>query len=236
MNTDDAAAELENYSQVMPHYSYTGHDAKVLPSFLLNHSQQIIRLNLSHNQLDDLRGLEKFVNLDDLNLDNNLINDATEFPKLSISSLTLNNNHIANLHILLEKLTRAFPCLEYLSLLGNEACPSDLMNLSNSRQDYSQYRSLVACCLPNLKFLDFQAITSEERIYGYQLTIKLNAGEQPFTLKNQPIISVSKDAESHSSETRFTDELKGKVLLGRVRYNYSGKNSEGNRFIRNSDL
>lgn len=37
------------------------------------------------------------------------------------------------------------PSLEYLSLLGNEACPNQLVSLDKDEDDYQRYRSVTAC-------------------------------------------------------------------------------------------
>ncbi|EPY84618.1 hypothetical protein CB1_000463041 [Camelus ferus] len=55
------------------------------------------------------------------------------------------------------------PALEYLSLLGNVACPNELVSLEKDEEDYKRYRYFVLHKLPNLKFLDAQKVTKQER-------------------------------------------------------------------------
>lgn len=51
---------------------------------------------------------------------------------------------IENLDLLLAKLTLSFPNLEYLSLLGNPACPDQLSSSKYSDADYQKYRYTVS--------------------------------------------------------------------------------------------
>ncbi|PWA25925.1 hypothetical protein CCH79_00001715 [Gambusia affinis] len=54
------------------------------------------------------------------------------------------------------------PSLEYLSLLGNEACPNQLVSLDKDDDDYQRYRYFVLYKLPRLKFLDSRKVTKKE--------------------------------------------------------------------------
>ncbi|KAF0027550.1 hypothetical protein F2P81_020291, partial [Scophthalmus maximus] len=63
---------------------------------------------------------------------------------------------------LLEHLADVTPSLEYLSLLGNEACPNQLVSLDKDEDDYQRYRYFVLHKLPQLKFLDTRKATNTE--------------------------------------------------------------------------
>lgn len=52
----------------------------------------------------------------------------------------LNLCHITDLECLLDHLAEVTPALEYLSLLGNVACPNELVNLEKDEEDYKRYR------------------------------------------------------------------------------------------------
>ncbi|KAF5900909.1 leucine-rich melanocyte differentiation-associated protein, partial [Clarias magur] len=56
------------------------------------------------------------------------------------------------------------PALEYLSLLGNEACPNQLVSLDKDEDDYQRYRYFVLHKLKNLKFLDSRKVTQKEHL------------------------------------------------------------------------
>lgn len=54
----------------------------------------------------------------------------------------LNLCHITDLECLLDHLAEVTPALEYLSLLGNVACPNELVSLEKDEEDYKRYRSV----------------------------------------------------------------------------------------------
>ncbi|XP_048195066.1 leucine-rich melanocyte differentiation-associated protein isoform X2 [Perognathus longimembris pacificus] len=111
-----------------------------------------------------LEGLSAFGSLEELILDNNLLGDDLVLPGLpQLHTLTLNKNQITDLECLLDHLAKATPALEYLSLLGNVACPNELVSLEKDEDDYKRYRCFVLYKLPNLKFLDAQKVTRQER-------------------------------------------------------------------------
>ncbi|ERE91979.1 putative leucine-rich repeat-containing protein C10orf11 like protein [Cricetulus griseus] len=78
-------------------------------------------------------------------------------------NIILNLWHITDLEYLLDHLAKVTPALEYLSLLGNVACPNELVSLEKDEEDYKRYRCFVLHKLPNLKFLDAQKVTRQER-------------------------------------------------------------------------
>ncbi|XP_064125148.1 leucine-rich melanocyte differentiation-associated protein isoform X6 [Loxodonta africana] len=111
-----------------------------------------------------LEGLSSFHSLEELILDNNLLGDDLVLPGLPrLHTLTLNKNQISDLECLLDHLAEVTPALEYLSLLGNVACPNELVSLEKDEEDYKRYRYFVLHKLPNLKFLDAQKVTKQER-------------------------------------------------------------------------
>ncbi|KAJ1066603.1 hypothetical protein K5549_020767, partial [Capra hircus] len=117
-----------------------------------------------------LEGLSAFGSLEELILDNNLLGDDLVLPGLPrLHTLTLNKNQISlslplpPLPYLLDHLAEVTPALEYLSLLGNVACPNELVSLEKDEEDYKRYRCFVLHKLPNLKFLDARKVTKQER-------------------------------------------------------------------------
>ena len=48
-------------------------------------------------------------------------------------------------------------------MLGNKACPNQLIDSSNDDYDYSRYRKYLIFRLKNLKFLDCYEVTKQER-------------------------------------------------------------------------
>uniref|UniRef100_A0A7M4FVQ8 Leucine rich melanocyte differentiation associated n=1 Tax=Crocodylus porosus TaxID=8502 RepID=A0A7M4FVQ8_CROPO len=64
---------------------------------------------------------------------------------------------------LLDHLAEVVPALQYLSLLGNMACPNELVSKEKDEGDYQRYRYFVLHKLTNLKFLDTRKVTRSER-------------------------------------------------------------------------
>lgn len=89
----------------------------------------------------DLRDFHQFPYLEELICDNNEINEQSEFPKLdSLKILSCNKNRINDIHVFIDKIKVQFPNLTYLSLLGNQACPNQLIDMNKDEYDYSRYR------------------------------------------------------------------------------------------------
>uniref|UniRef100_A0A8C3IL41 Leucine rich melanocyte differentiation associated n=1 Tax=Chrysemys picta bellii TaxID=8478 RepID=A0A8C3IL41_CHRPI len=116
-----------------------------------------------------LEGLKTFSCLEELILDNNLLGNDLRLPRLPhLHTLTLNKNQISfqrntYLESLLDHLADVVPSLEYLSLLGNMACPNELVSKDKDEDDYQRYRYFVLHKLTNLKFLDTRKVTKWER-------------------------------------------------------------------------
>ncbi|NXQ31306.1 LRMDA protein, partial [Alaudala cheleensis] len=115
-----------------------------------------------------LEGLKTFSYLEELILDNNLLGNDLLLPRLPhLHTLTLNKNQISfqrnTCKILLDHLAEVVPSLQYLSLLGNIACPNELVCQEKDEDDYQRYRYFVLHKLKNLKFLDTRKVTRRER-------------------------------------------------------------------------
>ncbi|NXB81349.1 LRMDA protein, partial [Donacobius atricapilla] len=134
-----------------------------------------------------LEGLKTFSYLEELILDNNLLGNDLLLPRLPhLHTLTLNKNQISfqrntckmsnefyvsaklkyvkyKLEGLLDHLAEVVPSLQYLSLLGNIACPNELVCQEKDEDDYQRYRYFVLHKLTNLKFLDTRKVTRRER-------------------------------------------------------------------------
>ncbi|KAF7667933.1 hypothetical protein LDENG_00039190 [Lucifuga dentata] len=127
-------------------------------------------------------------------------------------------------------------CAEYLSLLGNEACPNQLVSLDKDEDDYQRYRYFVLHKLPQLKFLDTRKVTMKEvmeaKARGAFMKVVKPKSEDPsaeprfenYPLPYTPLPQGSRDAKNH------------KGVFSKCCYEYHGKHSEGNRFIRNDQL
>uniref|UniRef100_A0A673J3J4 Leucine-rich melanocyte differentiation-associated protein n=1 Tax=Sinocyclocheilus rhinocerous TaxID=307959 RepID=A0A673J3J4_9TELE len=228
-----------NGSQV----SCIGHDWEDIPDFLgAKYGEVARRLDLSFNQLRSLTGLKAFSQLEELIVDNNLLGNDLRLPRLPrLHTLTLNKNQISFLELcfsaLLEHLVEVTPALEYLSLLGNEACPNQLVSMDKDEDDYQRYRYFVLHKLTNLKFLDTRKVTQSERSEAEA------RGAFMKVVKPKNDQDTASDLRSESTATSYTplpqgskDARNHKGVFTKCRYVYYGKHSEGNRFIRNDQL
>uniref|UniRef100_A0A8C0HP18 Leucine rich melanocyte differentiation associated n=1 Tax=Buteo japonicus TaxID=224669 RepID=A0A8C0HP18_9AVES len=194
-------------------------------------------LSLSSNHSSNkrsLEGLKTFSYLEELILDNNLLGNDLLLPRLPhLHTLMLNKNQITELESLLDHLAEVVPSLQYLSLLGNMACPNELVCKEKDEDDYQRYRYFVLHKLTNLKFLDTRKVTRREREEA------LVRGAFMKVVKPK----ASNDAASTSPEMHYTplpsgsrDLTNHRGILGKCSYIYYGKHSEGNRFIRDDQL
>uniref|UniRef100_A0A2D4LFU6 Leucine rich melanocyte differentiation associated n=1 Tax=Micrurus spixii TaxID=129469 RepID=A0A2D4LFU6_9SAUR len=148
----------------------------------------------------------------------------------------LNKNQITELEALLDHLAEVAPSLEFLSLLGNSACPNELVCKDKDEGDYQRYRHFVLHKLTNLKFLDSRKVSLKEReeaiLRGAFMKVVKPLGNQ------DSVEDISTSAQTSytplPSGTRNLTHHRG--VLGKCRYIYYGKHSEGNRFIRDDQL
>ncbi|RWS26597.1 U2 small nuclear ribonucleoprotein A-like protein, partial [Leptotrombidium deliense] len=237
--------------------SYVCKECQRIPLVLGNvYGKQAKRVDLSYNSLVSLEGIESFVFLQELILDNNNLDDSVHFPaNIHLRLLSLNKNQVRNirntyshcfrlfeqfknLDILLRKISVAYPNLTYLSLLGNDACPDQLTSTEKDDDDYKRYRYYVLFKLRNLQFLDSTKVKAADkreamRIGRYMkvfrpsddvVSLRCEGDDQNAQFTPLPISDDVDEPNTHRS------------AFGRLRYKYTGKHSEGNRFIRNHEL
>lgn len=216
--------------------SFVGQECHRLPSVLAKlYGPKVISLDLSYNSLTTLAGVEQFPKLEELVLDNNQLPDSTTIPSLPhLHTLSLNKNCINNLDLLITKIAHQLPTLRYLSLLGNKACPNQLSDQDKDEEDYQRYRYYVLHHLPNLHFLDSSQVSAVEREEA------VRRGQFMRIMRPKNINPEEDTPSQHSVYTPLPSTRRDggdhQGAYGRCRYRYSGKHSEGNRFIQNSDL
>ncbi|XP_054280573.1 leucine-rich melanocyte differentiation-associated protein-like [Macrosteles quadrilineatus] len=140
-----------------------------IPPVLLNSFTSSIKiLDLSHNCFSDLSFLSQFPNLKCLILDHNRVNSSTTFPTVpDLKVLWLNHNHIDRLFPFVQRLQDAFPHLEQLSLMANEAVP---INIDDSTfYQHLQYRLFVISWFSCLSHLDDEPVREDERQEAHRL-------------------------------------------------------------------
>ncbi|XP_064605169.1 leucine-rich melanocyte differentiation-associated protein-like [Liolophura sinensis] len=220
------------------HLSYVGHDATSIPESLIQQfASKTTRLDLSFNCLCSVDGLESFTQLRELILDSNEIQDGVLFPYMKqLNTLTLNKNKITDLDSLIRMIKVQMPSLSYLSLLGNRACPNQLSDTEKDEEDYQRYRYYVLYHLPKLKFLDSSQVKivevkEAERVGPFMKVVRPDGDEKiTDTDKQFPTNPYSPLPNSRRQDGQHVG------TYGVCKYVYYGRHSEGNRFIRNSDL
>jgi len=203
-----------------------------------NNAQYIKHLDLSYNLLEKVEGLQRFVGLRELILDNNMLSNI-QIPLLPfLHTLSLNKNRVYDLDNLLDTLSKHTPLLEFLSLLGNPACPNELMH--GDEEDYQNYRYSVINRLKYLKFLDSRPVVAAER-YDAQNRVKIVQVVKALqeNLCPDDSLDLTSSLDLRTTETTPLDRSQDMVQragFGKRSYKYKGKNSEGNKFISNDDL
>eukprot|EP01065_Artemidia_motanka_P005378 TRINITY_DN1259_c3_g2_i2.p1 TRINITY_DN1259_c3_g2~~TRINITY_DN1259_c3_g2_i2.p1 ORF type:complete len:340 (+),score=75.84 TRINITY_DN1259_c3_g2_i2:180-1199(+) len=193
---------------------------------------QITTLDVSANSLVSLNGLQLLPRLQTLVLDNNRLSTLDGMPELrELNTLWLNNNRIDDLDVVLEVLAAKAPAVKYLSLLGNSACRGPLSGCT--KEDSERYRAYVLHKLPQLQLLDAAPVTAAER--------KLAAERGQYY---KVVRTVDRLGAAAAEPNKFFE--KGQKAgdrsgehssyFGKQRRFYSGKYSEGNRFIRDNAL
>lgn len=87
-----------------------------------------------------------FTSLKNLVLDGNALTHDTAFPPMPVlTTLWVNDNHIAELQPFLDTVKASCPKLTYLSMLKNPACPNFFTG--KQQEEYKRYRCVrPACC------------------------------------------------------------------------------------------
>jgi hypothetical protein len=87
------------------------------------HAHAITSLNLNHNKLKDLNGLDRLSNLETLMLDNNELSlrDFNLPPCGRLNTLWLNNNKFDNIRDLVAVIAANAPMISFLSIMHNPA-------------------------------------------------------------------------------------------------------------------
>ena len=234
-----------------------------LPQKVKGAAGGITSANFSFNSLtnDTLPDLEQFSALETLILDNNDIDSLAKFPSLPhLHTLWLNKNHLKDIDEVLTVLTRTCPRLTYLSLLQNPCAPSELTGASPA--EYARYRVLVKWRMPMLTYLDAAPFTAKEietaKEKGkYYQTARpsmpptaaaTSTGNMAKPASNHKLDESSEGGDAKPEKKKDEEDLFAKAVeeretahSGGAYYSkqqqfYSGKSSEGNRFIRDDVL
>ena len=191
--------------------NFSGKLLKEIPLFSF---PDLTTLDLSSNFLTEVSGLSVLRVLRHLILDDNLLSNDSIFPSLpSLETLSLTSNKIENYaKFTSASLRRKCPNLIYLSLLKNPCCSIEFA-LSDS-EEYQIYRYIILLDLPRLEHLDALPVGKDEKENAKKWR------EESYT----PLNAFQEKTDSPSA------------TFGKQVYFYQGKQSEGNRFIKNDEL
>ncbi|XP_026477450.1 leucine-rich melanocyte differentiation-associated protein-like [Ctenocephalides felis] len=215
---------------------YTGHGCSRIPAlFVEMFSRSLLKMDLTDNKIHSLEGLSKFQALEELILDSNNLDDNFVLPHLpNLRTLSLNKNRLRNLESTVTKLSKSAPSLHYLSLLGNLICPDQLSDPTTDVQDYFRYRCYIVHHLPKLLFLDWRAVSlneaKEAKLRGQFMRVRRPEPNHEITNKND-----FSDVLHYSPLPKTVHRKKG-CTYRKYSQKYIGRNSEGNKYIKNSDL
>lgn len=235
MDRGGGATGSEEHTFVDGTLSIVGQGLSTLgPEWAKRYGGRTTRLDLSFNDLASLHNIEGFTKLTGLVLDNNDIETLAGLPKLrSLTELSLNKNKLDDLGHVMEQISKCTGRLRYLSLLGNQACPNELVAKDND--DYKKYRHAVLYDVPTLKFLDSTPVTAAEVAEAKRI------GQ--FCKVVRPKFDDDNDEDENARESSYTplpdtipSKQKGTVAVGVYRERFSNSQSEGNRFILNNEL
>eukprot|EP01089_Gocevia_fonbrunei_P000068 TRINITY_DN10046_c0_g1_i3.p1 TRINITY_DN10046_c0_g1~~TRINITY_DN10046_c0_g1_i3.p1 ORF type:complete len:148 (-),score=33.05 TRINITY_DN10046_c0_g1_i3:23-466(-) len=135
----------------------------------------------------------------------------------------------------LNSISSAFPNLTYLSLLKNPSCPNYFTG--KDQEDYQRYRYFVLYKLPNLKYLDSSPVGEKEKQEAKRVGKFVGVVARPKEDEYKKPAEVDNDDSIRAlpADLRPTDKPGG-ANFGVSRYVYYGRQSEGNRFIRDEML
>ncbi|XP_004364244.2 hypothetical protein CAOG_03405 [Capsaspora owczarzaki ATCC 30864] len=154
-------------------------------------------LDVSHNNLRDLRSLELFRDIHTLVLDDNKLPARIKFPIFPLlKTLWINKNNIANLAEFIEGASASFPELEYLSMMNNPAAPSFFNG--GTVEQYNDYRLFVISHFPQLKTLDDTPISDQERASAKKVYARVASMTKLMRTSSKPVLAKDRDADTFS--------------------------------------
>jgi hypothetical protein len=198
-------------------------------------------------------------------LDKNGLSSLARAPTLpAVRTLWLNNNALASLVDVLDSVAAAFPGVTYLSLMRNPASPPLVVASEADVAAAARYRLYVLFRLPRLAFLDAAQVTDAERAQA-AATGAFYAPRKPASESARAAggsgggglagffglwggsgggggggaanaAGVGAGAVAAVAALPVPEKKKASTYLALGTTRYDGRHSEGNRFIKDSDL
>lgn len=241
-------------------------DSLELKNAAENKASNIVEVDLSFNQLDNIEALDVFPNLKILLLDHNNLTSLQSFPSLPrLETLSLSYNGIRGQDTLLLSISQKFPTLKNLNLMKNPVNP-----MFDSEEKYAEFRATVKIWIPSLQTLDgtdFSQNTDDIRKKQKEVEAqKSHALKSAGGSSKKPLESIPEEkkewkggvGQKNVAQEDILSDLKkkkaGGAAAGGSTYQFNQRaykkyhstrslverilksHSEGNRFIRNEDL
>jgi len=228
---DSSDEELEQDAK--DSINLAGRRLQSIPSSVAGQARGVKILTLTNNHITSWDKLSAFTNLETLILDKNNLKTLEGLPSIeTLKTLWLNNNSIDDFELILQQIKSLFPNLEYLSVLRNPINPAIYFGAENEKP-YYRFRRRILQALPELKVIDTQDVTSKERE---------DARRQPKYLVASPINFDEEDDDQFEEQAKprkpsyYDEKSPPAAFIGQGKIKYDGRDSEGNRFITNTDL
>lgn len=227
---DSSDEELEQDTK--DSINLAGRRLQSVPTLATDEARRVKNLTLTNNQITNWDKLSTFTSLETLVLDKNGLKSLAALPTIeTLKTLWLNNNQIEDFELILHEIKSLFPNLEYLSVLRNPINPAIYFGRENEKP-YYRFRRRILQELPNLKVIDTQDVTPKERE---------DARRQPKFLVSSPLFeeddfNEQDDQERNRKPSYYDEKSAPAAFIGKGKIKYDGRESEGNRFITNTDL
>jgi len=229
-----------------------------IPLSLAQSASHVKKIDLTETSMKSFENLRYFTKVETIVLDKNNLTDVLTCPALpTLRTLWCNNNSISDLPSFFDDVTKKFPHLQHISMMRNPACPG-LMDIVNPDLEAIRlYRLYVLFRCPGLLELDCQRVSDEERaearIRGqYAIKRRASSSVTPSPLAAVPLAAgvdalaasgrvaaggggaAGADGGGSADGSPAKAGAGGTIKVSAPRGN--SKNSEGNRFIVNSQL
>eukprot|EP00638_Chattonella_subsalsa_P015635 CAMPEP_0117827038 /NCGR_PEP_ID=MMETSP0949-20121206/6469_1 /TAXON_ID=44440 /ORGANISM="Chattonella subsalsa, Strain CCMP2191" /LENGTH=254 /DNA_ID=CAMNT_0005667395 /DNA_START=16 /DNA_END=780 /DNA_ORIENTATION=- len=236
---DDGPENISNFRRCGSELSLAFHSIHEIPASVAEREGPLVKtLNLTECELRSYSNLEHFSSLETLVLDKNNLEGLQNCPVLtSLTTLWFNNNEVSDLPTFMDDCIQCFPNLTYLSMMRNPACPGLMDLVAPDLEACRLYRLYVLFRAPQLTTLDSTSVTNKEReeaqLRGQYAVRRRLATTQSGKAVPSPVSNtVISEAATPSGHTRDASQPRLKYAKSR----YDGRHSEGNRFIRDTDL
>lgn len=217
-----------------------------IPETLARSCSHVKKIDLTETNMRLFSNLRLFTNLETLIVDKNDLAELSTFPVLStLQTFWCNNNCIADLPGFFDDICVKFPNLLFLSMMRNPCCPGYIDIVNPDIEAIRLYRLYVLYRYPQLLVLDCENVADAERDeakrrgqYAFKRKTVQSGSPLPVVKVSNPCHDSPADNEKiSSSDSSSCSSRSGgfiKVAGGASRQN--SRNSEGNRFIVNSQL